>query len=220
MPLHTLVRNTYAIASIAGVLLFNQSAKADLLNNSTGLSNPATTLTFGTNDFPEGTPITNQYAAQGLANGGGLLYSNQSYTDAFNGSSGAYLLNFDETEATQTTISPFTLTFTTPQNEAALVFVTNFDATIAAQLNGVTVQGFTVSPQNTAFTDTFYGFTNITFDSIQITTSVDNLAFIDTLQLGTATAVPEPGSIALLAGMGLSGAGFLARRRKNTRQAA
>ena len=34
----------------------------------------------------------------------------------------------------------------------------------------------------------------------------------------TPAAVPEPGSVALLAGMGLSGAGFLARRRKNARQ--
>ena len=33
-------------------------------------------------------------------------------------------------------------------------------------------------------------------------------------------AVPEPGSVALLVGMGFSGAGFLARRRKQTRQAA
>ena len=40
------------------------------------------------------------------------------------------------------------------------------------------------------------------------------------LQFGPATAVPEPGSLALLAGMGLSGAGFLARRRKNAHQAA
>ena len=33
-------------------------------------------------------------------------------------------------------------------------------------------------------------------------------------------STPEPGSLALLAGMGLSGAGFLARRRKNARLAA
>lgn len=33
-------------------------------------------------------------------------------------------------------------------------------------------------------------------------------------------AVPEPGSVALLADMGLSGAGFLIRRRKNARQVA
>ena len=33
-------------------------------------------------------------------------------------------------------------------------------------------------------------------------------------------AVPEPGSLALLAGMGLTGAGFLARRRKNACKAA
>ena len=34
------------------------------------------------------------------------------------------------------------------------------------------------------------------------------------------TAVPEPGSLALLAGIGISGAGFLARRRKSARKAA
>lgn len=34
-----------------------------------------------------------------------------------------------------------------------------------------------------------------------------------------ASTVPEPGSLALLVGMGLTGVGFLARRRKNARQA-
>ena len=36
----------------------------------------------------------------------------------------------------------------------------------------------------------------------------------------TITATPEPGSIALLVGMGVSGAGFLARRRHSARRAA
>lgn len=35
-----------------------------------------------------------------------------------------------------------------------------------------------------------------------------------------AAAVPEPGSVALLVGLGISGAGFLARRRKQARKAA
>ena len=41
-----------------------------------------------------------------------------------------------------------------------------------------------------------------------------------TLNTTTITAVPEPGSLALLAGIGISGAGFLARRRKQACQAA
>ena len=41
-----------------------------------------------------------------------------------------------------------------------------------------------------------------------------------TVLIGVAPqATPEPGSLALLAGMGLSGVGFLARRRKNARKA-
>ena len=39
-----------------------------------------------------------------------------------------------------------------------------------------------------------------------------------TVQIGPVAAVPEPGSLALLTGMGLSGAGFLARRRKKRPQ--
>lgn len=45
---------------------------------------------------------------------------------------------------------------------------------------------------------------------------IDDISVIQSAPLST----PEPGSIALLAGMGLSGAGFLARRRKNARKAA
>ena len=43
---------------------------------------------------------------------------------------------------------------------------------------------------------------------------------IDNLRIGNASPVPEPGSIALLVTSVLTGAGFLARRRKNARVAA
>jgi len=46
--------------------------------------------------------------------------------------------------------------------------------------------------------------------------TVQDLGF----QTFVTAAVPEPGSVALLVGMGVSGAGFLARRRKQVRKAA
>lgn len=54
----------------------------------------------------------------------------------------------------------------------------------------------------------------------QQTNSVVTALRFDFLATPNVTPVPEPGSVALLAGLGLSGAGFLVRRRRNARQAA
>ena len=58
--------------------------------------------------------------------------------------------------------------------------------------------------------------TRINLNNIATYETFDNIAFGGAAPMST----PEPGSVALLAGMGLSGAGFLARRRKNARKAA
>jgi len=54
---------------------------------------------------------------------------------------------------------------------------------------------------------------------VDVYSTSTNTWVLDDLTYHSAAAVPEPGSIALLIGMGLSGAGFLIRRQ-NTRQSA
>jgi hypothetical protein len=66
---------------------------------------------------------------------------------------------------------------------------------------------------------TFAGFVSAAPLTSLTISAVDGAPQIDRFSFGTA-AVPEPGSIALLVGMGLSSAGFLARRRKQARKAA
>jgi len=197
-------------------------SEASLINNSTGLSSPAATIDFGSNDFPIDTQITTQYAGQGLANAGGLYYSNPYYL--FPGREGALLGNFLSSSDGPTGIYPFTLTFTMPQTDAAFALVTDSDdsdsSTITALLGNTVVESFSVFT-NLSYADgnNFYGFTGIVFDSIQVTPFGGNhLALIDTVQLGTfqpdASHVPEPSSLVLfsIGGVGLSVGAYRRRR--------
>ena len=79
--------------------------------------------------------------------------------------------------------------------------------------------------------DTFAGGVSASRSGSVITLNVPAFYFLTSLTPATPTltatfnvvtpaAVPEPDSIALLAGMGLSGAGFLVRRRKTARKSA
>ena len=47
----------------------------------------------------------------------------------------------------------------------------------------------------------------------------NGMLWMANFQIAPAVAVPEPGSLALLVGIGMTSAGFLARRRKNARKA-
>lgn len=50
---------------------------------------------------------------------------------------------------------------------------------------------------------------------VRVSINQSGASLSQAITLSTPAAVPEPGRVALLAGMGLSGVGFLARRRKN-----
>jgi len=156
-------------------------AQAVSLNNGTGISNPATTITF---DLGDEILLTNQYSSLGVIFAGLLLtYINPGYPNI----TAAVAYNFD---------NPFLISFTQPQSQAAFSFVTNRGtSTFEALLNNSVVETFSAR-NDLDSTNNFYGFTGITFDALRVTPS-GGFGLIDNLQFGTATAqpVPEPFSI-------------------------
>jgi hypothetical protein len=167
-------------------------AQAVSLNNSTGISNPATTITFSEVPLAQDTPLTNQYASLGVSFSG--LYYHPSFTGSIPNisppSAGNFISGFTGV------INPFTISFSQIQSRAAFALATgtNPSTTFEALLNNTVVDSFTAATdeQNTS---NFYGFTGVNFDTIRINTTGVNgsLALIDNIQFGSAaTAVPEP----------------------------
>jgi hypothetical protein len=123
-------------------------------------------------------------------------------------------------------------TTTLTQNNGNTFTLNSIDiANFSLQSSGVTVV-FTGNVQGGGtVTQTFTHGTNDALETVTFGSDFTNLLSVsfgqdppfnqfDNIRINfSSSAVPEPGSIALLAGMGLSGAGFLARRRKNARQA-
>ena len=119
--------------------------------------------------------------------------------------------------------SPDTLTIALPTNTTAVGFdFGSFSSdlfTFTLSTGDIYTLTGSATPTNTP---TFAGFTSaVALTSLTISNSTDTAPQIDRFEFGTSTpaAVPEPGSIALLTGMTLTGAAFL-RRRKQASKAA
>jgi hypothetical protein len=112
-----------------------------------------------------------------------------------------------------------------------------FDASRIFTINGVSgtlIQSLNINITFTVDTISVDGDNTTTYNLgggsfVDVTTVVSSIQAssvgttsgpIEATFLYHTAAVPEPGSVALLIGMGFSGAGFLARRRKNAHKAA
>ncbi len=192
----------FRMTSFGGValyLLFSVPTFAGTLNNGSGLSSPSETITFSEDVLPNGTLVTNQWAAFGVTFSG-LTY-NGTNAGPFPNVDSNDLSNFDTSGTVLGNGNPFSIFFTTPQTAVAFALITDTGtSTITAKLNGVTVDSFSPSTTFNSSTD-FYGFTNETFNEIdvQVSASPSDAARIDNLQIGTATvATPEPSGFLLL----------------------
>ena len=196
--------NKYAILVALSALSFGVQATS-ISNSPTGLAGSHTTENFNSWDL----------GSWSGASSPGLLFETSQITvtlppATYPNISGNSIFNAGEW------ISTFS--FSGPVSGAAFNFVsTGGETTFTAFLGAVEVEYFTASPGGIE-NDNFYGFENISFNSIRIdTTNTESVSYLlDNLQVaGSAvTQVPEPESYAMfMAGLALMG--FIARRRKN-----
>lgn len=200
--------NKYAILVALSALSFGAQATS-ISNSATGLAGSHTTENFDSWDLGSSSGVSSpdlsfdsgQFAIDDL----GAVFPNMS---------GNSILNISEW------ISTFS--FSGAVSGVAFNFVsTGGDVIFTAFLGADMVDEFTALTGYIA-SNNFYGFKDISFDSIRIdTTSTEGVSYaLDNLQVASSfdgsavTQVPEPESYAMfMAGLGLMG--FIARRRKN-----
>jgi hypothetical protein len=176
-----------------GIVGANPAHAASLVNG-TGISNPATTITFDEIPLAGDTALTNQYSSLGVTFTG-LFFDTTDGFFGFPNIIGNAAANFPQ--STFTVTNPFTIRFAQSQSQAAFSLVTNTgSSTFEALLNGSVVDSFS-STTDISITNNFYGFTGVTFDSIRVTAGGFNeAAALDNIQFSSAAqSVPEPFTI-------------------------
>ena len=160
-------------------------------------------------------------------------FAGVTFTDATNASSANVAISSATFFGTPTDVlfldkftDPLLLTFSPNVNAVGFNIASGFGAGTATLtvFNGNTLLDTeNVSAASETVFTTFTGFSNLgTITSLTITPQTNHFVLIDNLAFGKPRiqATPEPGSIALLVGMSVSGAGFLVRRRRNAHKAA
>ncbi|MBP0017934.1 MAG: PEP-CTERM sorting domain-containing protein [Cyanobacteria bacterium SBLK] len=206
--MNMLAKNLFALAgSIAVGISFVGTAEALTFNNSTGLTNPAQTITFDEIALPNNTNVTDQYSSLGVEFAPNLVFEIvRTPTTNFTGN---HLKNFFPVT------NPFSINFTDPVNSAAFAFINNAStSTFTALLDGSIVESF--SSPSVFVPNNFFGFTDIVFDEIQIDVGGGgNYMRLDNIQF-TVASTPEPSSIFGLLVTGSIVTGTALKKKRST----
>lgn len=194
------------ILLVFGLIMASSEAFASIVQSTTGLSSPQTTITFDEFSIATNTVITNQYQSLGATFAPNLVQTPQS-SSGFPNLAGGNLGNFSPV------VDPFYISFTGVQMDVAFVMVTNpGTSTFTTLLNNVVVEAASFSTDFTS-SNNWYVF-NGTFDQIRVDVGGSNSAMLmDNLQL--SNRVPVPATLALL-GLGVAGIGYQRRKRETT----
>ncbi|MGH8615384.1 MAG: PEP-CTERM sorting domain-containing protein [Gammaproteobacteria bacterium] len=184
------------------------SSATPMILDPTGLTAPDVTITWNEVVLRQASPITNEYAAFGIAFAPNTVFYN---TQPGFFPTDPHAANFDFADHQSVLTSMF---FTGPVIAAAFNFITNPGTTMfTALLSNSLIETFNAATDLSGTTLThFYGFNGIIFDEIQFLAPGNNAFEIDNVQIQRA-AVPEPATL-MLFGAGLIGLGFTRRRRR------
>lgn len=206
----TLLKASLAMAAALACL---SAAATPIVSQSTGLTNPTTTIDFTEVPLANGTVMNNQYAGLGVSLSGFYYNGCTGCVDPSpNGQKPDITSFFNDTNVFSTALS---MDFDSTLEAVAFSWASNFGTfTFAAFLGNTLVEQFSVDISTRSVNGSsgwgYYGFSGIAFDRINITASQSLL--IDGLQLRQAAqGVPEPAT-GLLAGLALAGLAFTRRR--------
>jgi hypothetical protein len=187
------------------VFLCANAQAAPIISGSTGLSSPDVLIDFET--LTPGEIVTNQLSGQGVLLNGLSVSQNTGISEL----SGSQVLNSVDGDLGNI----YSIAFTSLVSEAGFFLITNPGTTsFQALLFGTVVESFNAATNRDGVLNDFYGFENISFNEIRFQISASNSYFnMDDLQY-SASAVPEPTSLALLS-FGLAGLGFLRKKKNN-----
>jgi hypothetical protein len=198
ISLSTVVANlafTVASVVVSVVALTTPMAHATPIQNSTGLSGMFQTETFDTN-LGNDSAAASQFAGIHFSNG---AYLTNFYSGLVPNALNSSVVNFANNSCPVPVCPAVTITFDNIQSAVAFAFLSgDGTSTFSAYMGSLLVESFTATTLY-ATGGTFYGFDGINFDSVVIQSASNNNAFlIDNFQTKNASAVPLPGSIALI----------------------
>ncbi|MBP0017935.1 MAG: PEP-CTERM sorting domain-containing protein [Cyanobacteria bacterium SBLK] len=207
--MNMLAKNLFVFAgSIAVGMAFARSTEALTLNNSTGLIDPAQTITFNEIELPNNTSVIDQYSSLGVEFSPNLVFETSSSPSP--NITANQLKNFPPVT------NPFSIHFTDKVSSAAFAFAPPpSTSTFTALLDGSVVESFS-SPTHPFNSNNFFGFTDIVFDEIRIDIGEPvNSMRLDNIQF-TVASTPEPSSILGLLVAGSIVTGTALKKKRST----